>query len=129
MADNETVSTRKIYEKAIYSREKQMDRKVYQRANNVLPTTEPEPEPTAKTYKLKTVVIKTAGEDYPNTLNLTVDGTTDGVIALEATDGALTSASITTAGVFAEDISGDINVTDEAGKDGVVTVTCEEITE
>jgi hypothetical protein len=31
---------RKIYEKAIYERDKQMDRKVYQRANNVLPVTE-----------------------------------------------------------------------------------------
>jgi len=29
--------TRKIYEKAIYGRDKQLDRKVYQRANNVLP--------------------------------------------------------------------------------------------
>lgn len=37
---------RKIYENAIYSREKQMDRKVYQRANNVLPVTEQTTENT-----------------------------------------------------------------------------------
>lgn len=37
---------RSIYEKAIYTREKQMDRKVYQRANNVLPVTEQTTEQT-----------------------------------------------------------------------------------
>lgn len=37
---NEEVKVRSIYSKAIYSRENQTGRKVYQRANNVLPVTE-----------------------------------------------------------------------------------------
>lgn len=42
--NNEEVVTRSIYNKAIYSRDSQMDRKVYQRANNVLPVNEPNEE-------------------------------------------------------------------------------------
>ena len=41
--ENEEVTVRSIYSKAIYARDSQMDRKVYQRANNVLPVNEPNP--------------------------------------------------------------------------------------
>lgn len=42
--ENEEVTVRSIYSKAIYARDSQMDRKVYQRANNVLPVNEPNSE-------------------------------------------------------------------------------------
>lgn len=115
--------TRKIYENAIYTRAKQMDRKVYQRANNVLPVTEP-----AK-YKITSVEVKTAGTGYDDSFNLTIEGETNAVIALTASEGALSAGTITTAGVFASDISGDVNVTSGNGSDGVITVTCSEISE
>lgn len=46
--ENEEVTVRSIYSKAIYARDSQMDRKVYQRANNVLPVNEPNPEDDGK---------------------------------------------------------------------------------
>ena len=114
---------RKIYEKAIYSRESQMTRKVYERANNVLPVYEP------STYKIKTVTVKTAGTGYDDSFTMTFEGDTDAVVTLTATDGAITAATITTAGVLASDISGDIEVTSGNGSDGVITIACEEISE
>lgn len=117
---------RKIYEKAIYSREKQMDRKVYQRANNVLPIN----EPTETKYQLSSVAIKSAGENYTESFTYIVSGETDGEIAVTVSEGALTAASITTAGVFASNISGDIEITGgEGGTGGVITITCSEISE
>ena len=46
--ENEEVTVRSIYSKAIYARDSQMDRKVYQRANNVLPVNEPNSEDDEK---------------------------------------------------------------------------------
>ena len=46
--ENEEVTVRSIYSKAIYARDSQMDRKVYQRANNVLPVNEPNSEDDGK---------------------------------------------------------------------------------
>lgn len=115
---------RKIYEKAIYSRPQQMDRKVYQRANNVLPVTEP------TKYQLSAVEVKSAGENYTESFTYIVSGETDGEIAVTVSEGALTAASITTAGVFTSDISGDIEITGgEGGTGGVITITCSEIAE
>ena len=118
--------SRAIYNKAIFHREQQMDRKVYQRARNVLPVT-PEPTPTEKTYRIASVVIKTAGTGYVDSFDMTVAGTTDAVIALTASEGVLATATITTAGVFDTDISGDLAVSGGEGSEGVLTVTCEEI--
>lgn len=116
--------SRAIYDKAIYHRTQQMDRKVYQRERNVLPVT---PEPTEPTYRIASVVVKTAGTGYADSFDMTVVGETDAVIALTASEGALASATITTAGVFSTDISGDLPVSGGEGSDGVITVTCEEI--
>ena len=53
--------TRAIYDKAIFHRLQQMDRKVYQRARNVLPVT---PEPVGTLYKLTSVSIVNGGTGF-----------------------------------------------------------------
>ena len=84
--------SRAIYDKAIFHREQQMDRKVYDRARNVLPV-EPEPGPTPPPpvethYQISGVSITSAGSGYMENEQLNVptpDGKTitTGVLSVE----------------------------------------------
>lgn len=128
----ETV-TRAIYNKAIYHREQQMDRKVYQRARNVLPV-EPEPTPTEKKYKVASASATGTMAGYETDETITIlgaEGDTAAVLTITAEDGAITALTVTSAGEYAEDISGEISTYTYAGEGtgAVITVVAEEISE
>lgn len=109
---------RKIYEKAIYHREQQTTRKVYQRKNNVLPT-----EIVGKGYTLTGVEVASAGEGYANSFEVIVDGgLSNAVIAVTAEAGKIVSAKITEAGSYVSDLSGEVEVVDGNGNGGKLTL-------
>lgn len=128
----ETV-TRAIYNKAIYHREQQMDRKVYQRARNVLPVT-PEPTPVEPKYQVVSATATGTMSGYETNETITIlgaEGDTAAVLTITAEDGAITALTVTNAGEYAEDISGEVSTytyTGE-GEGAVITVVASEISE
>lgn len=97
--------SRKIYEKAIYGRDKQMQRKVYQRTNNVLPT-------DAGDYEITSFAVVDGGSLFRTgkVLSLPIANrtTTAGTITVSTIDedGAILTGALTTAGTYTRDMSG-----------------------
>jgi len=117
--------TRSIYNKAIFHREQQMDRKVYDRARNVLPVTPepgpgPEPEPTGDTYRLKSVSVVNGGSGFHQNdeiiikKNATIDPEIDPdspnsaflVVSHVDGNGAITGLAVDWSGTFTTDMTG-----------------------
>lgn len=116
---------RKLYERAIYHRENQIDRKVYQRTNNVLPT-EPIPPVVEDTYQITAAVVKAEGTGYKDSFTYSIPSDkTPGVLTVTAAEGKITGVAITTPGVFANNETGDFDIIDEegTGEGGKVTLT------
>lgn len=125
--------TRAIYDKAIFHREQQMDRKVYDRARNVLPVT-PEPTPTEDKYKVASATASGTMTGYVTAETITIlgdTGDTAAVLTITAEDGAITALTVTTAGEFATDISGELSTYqyEGTGTGAEITVVAEKITE
>ena len=122
--------TRAIYNKAIFHRAQQMDRKVYQRARNVLPV---DPEPTVK-YEVASATASGTMSGYLSDETITIlgaEGDTAAVLTITAEDGAITALTVTTAGEYSEDISGEISTYSYSGsgEGAVITVVASEISE
>ena len=140
--------TRAIYQKKIYQRPNQLDRKVYQRANNVIPV-------YSGKYVVSTVTLTEAGKDYLENDELTItgsegdtaavitvktvnptkyqiasatasgtmsgyetgetitilgaEGDTAAVLTITAESGAITALTVTTAGEYSEDPTGEVS--------------------
>lgn len=138
---------RAIYQKKIYQRANQLDRKVYQRKNNVIPV-------YSGKFVVSTVTLTAAGKDYQVDDELTItggesdtasvitvktvnpttyqiasatasgtmsgyetdetitilgaEGDTAAVLTITAEAGAITALTVTTAGEYAEDPTGEI---------------------
>lgn len=122
---------RKIYEKAIYYREQQTTRKVYQRVNNVLPTEIGENEELpVDEYTLTGVEVASAGEGYSDSFEVVVDGgLTNAVIAVTAEEGKIVSAEITEGGLYAADLGGEVEVEDGNGNGGKLTLAFSKVAE
>lgn len=114
------MATRKIYERAIYGRNSQMQRKVYQRNNNVLPV-------DAGDYKLKTITLVEGGQDFSASDIVSVvfanQTTTAGTLSIDSVDanGSATAVSIATNGEYKRNLGG--NVTINKGINGILAVT------
>ena len=125
--------TRSIYNKAIFHREQQMDRKVYDRARNVLPV-DPEPTPVEDKYAVTSATATGTMSGYETNETITIlgaEGDTAAVLTITAEDGAITALTVTTAGEYAEDISGEVSTytyTGE-GEGAVITVVASKISE
>ena len=116
---------RKIYERAIYFREQQTTRKVYQRVNNVLPIEAGDAsEFSLREYALSDVNVSAAGEGYADSFEAIIDGgLADAVVAVTAEDGKIVSAEIVSGGSFASDLSGEVEVEDGNGNGGKLTLS------
>lgn len=129
--------TRAIYEKSIYTRLKQTKRKVYDRANNVLPVY------VEDYYEVSTVAVKEAGTGYKVDDVLSIpgaEGDTAATVKVTAIDtpetgdpvGNIVTVTLVSAGTYDEDLSGDIAVVGGEGVTGTgakLTVTMVKIVE
>ena len=125
--------TRAIYNKAIFHREKQMDRKVYDRARNVLPVN-PEPTPVEDKYAITSATATGTMSGYETNETITIlgaEGDTSAVLTIMAEDGAITALTVTNAGEYAEDISGEVSTYTYVGEGegAVITVVASKISE
>lgn len=124
--------TRAIYEKAIYSREKQMDRAVYKNhKRNVIPVT---PEPSEEKYEVVSATASGEMTGYVSdeTLTLTgAEGDTAAVLKITAVDGAITALEVVSGGEYAENISGEVSTYEYSGsgEGAVIEVVAEAISE
>ena len=123
---------RAIYEKAIYQREKQMDRAVYKNhKRNVIPVT---PEPSEEKYEVVSATASGEMTDYVSDETLTLigaEGDTAAVLKITAEDGVITALEVVSGGEYAENISGEVSTYEYSG-DGVgavIEVVAEAISE
>lgn len=124
---------RKIYDRTIYhSRLNQLERKVYDRVNNVLPY-EPEP-PVGVSYEVTNVAVTTPGSNYKVTDVLSIPGSgqdtasTVTVTAVNETK-AITNVTIENAGESTTDPTNtNASVTGGAGTGATLNVVGEALT-
>lgn len=118
---------RKIYDRTIYhSRLNQLERKVYDRTNNVLPY-EPVP-PAAISYEVTNVAVTTPGTGYEANDVLSIPGSgsdTQATVTVQSVDegGVITEVVVTTPGSYSENLSGEIEPTGGTGTGASLNVT------
>ena len=116
---------RAIYEKAIYTREKQTDRAVYKNhKRNVIPV--------VKKYKVVSATVSGEMHGYQSGEVITVLGGPDdtaAVLTVTAAEGVITELAVTEAGLYAEDIAGELSTYsyEGTGEGAVITVVTEAV--
>ena len=124
---------RAIYEKAIYKREKQMDRAVYKNhKRNVIPTDGDEPVPPVKVTKYKVISAQASGTmmGYASEEQIIIPGKEPAVLSIVANvDGEIESLEVLEQGLFDEDIAGELSSYEYEGhgEGGIIIVETEPV--
>lgn len=118
---------RSVYERAVYNRENQLFRKVYDRSRNVIPT-------NPLKYKVKSASVAGTMEGYVSDETITIlgaEGDTSAVLKITAAEGVITALEVVNPGLYAENIAGSVSTYEYSGSGtgAEITVATEAVDE